>query len=104
MKNNNATATAPETNKAATTETAKAPVIPATPDNGFKVVTAPTQHDSYDELLECVEEMRGSIRTINEQAVSLTRKIRDSQANFKRREKDMKAAREAIEKLKVSGF
>ncbi|MEI8248168.1 MAG: hypothetical protein WCI51_20195 [Lentisphaerota bacterium] len=102
MKNNNATA--PGTNKAATTETAKAPVIPATPDNGFKVVTAPTQHDSYDELLECVEELRGSIRTINEQAASLTRKIRDQQASFKRREKDRKAAREAIEKLKVSGF
>lgn len=88
----------------AATETTKTPVIPATPDNGFKVVTAPTQHDSYDELLASVEELRGSIRTINEQAANLTRKIRDSQANFKRREKDMKAAREAIEKLKVSGF
>ena len=86
------------------TETAKAPVIPAAANNGFKIVPAPTQHDSYDELLDSVEELRGSIRTINEQAANLTRKIRDSQASFKRREKDMKAAREAIEKLKVSGF
>ena len=102
MKNKNAAV--PEANKAEPTETTKAQVTPAAASNGFKVVAAPNQHDSYDELLECVEELRGSIRAINEHAANLTRKIRDSQANFKRREKDMKAAREAIEKLKVSGF
>jgi len=100
MNQKNNTAAASTT----TTETAKAPVIPEAPNNGFKVVPAPTQSDSYDELLQSVEELRGSIRTINEQASNLVRKIRDSQANFKKREKDMKAAREAIEKLKVSGF
>jgi len=89
---------------AATTETTKIPVAPDASSNGFKVVTASTQHESYDELLECVEELRVSIRTINEQASNLTRKIKDCKTSFKLREKDMKAAREAIEKLKVSGF
>ena len=84
-----------------TTETAKASVTPATANNGFRMVAPP---DPYEELLEAVEELRGSVRTINEQASNLIRKIRDSQTSFKRREKDMKAAREAIEKLKVSGF
>ena len=92
-----------KTTPAAATETTKAPVTPAASNNGFKVVHAQPQ-DSYDELLECLEELRVSIRTINEHAATLSRKIRDSQASFKRREKDMKAAREAIEKLKVSGF
>ena len=87
-----------------TTETAKAPVTPEVTSKGFKVVPAPPQPDSYDELLESMEELRVSIRTINEQASNLTRKIRDQQTNFKRHEKDRKAAREAIEKLKVSGF
>ncbi|MFA6102989.1 MAG: hypothetical protein WCV67_06215 [Victivallaceae bacterium] len=96
-----------KTNAAAsttTTETAKAPVIPAAPNNGFKVVPAPAPTDSYDELLECLEELRGSIRTINEHAATLSRKIRDQQASFKQRERNVKVAREAIEKLKVSGF
>lgn len=97
---NNTNATAPGTNKAETTEL-KAPVIPDATNNGFKMVAPP---DVYEDLLASVEELRGSVRTINEQAANLTRKIRDSQANFKKREKDMKAAREAIEKLKVSGF
>ena len=93
-----------------TTETAKAPVIPGIPvtpvipNNGFRVVPAPPPPDNYDELLESMEAMRVSIRTINEQAATLTRKIRDQQANSKQREKNVKAAREAIEKLKVSGF
>jgi len=100
---NKANAAATETNKTEPTETTKVQVTPAAA-NGFKVVAAPNQHDSYDELLECVEELRGSIRAINEHAANLTRKIRDQQASFKRREKDRKAAREAIEKLKVSGF
>jgi peptidoglycan hydrolase CwlO-like protein len=51
-----------------------------------------------------VEELRVSIRNINEHLLNLSKKIREHQANFKRREKDMKAARDAIEKLKVSGF
>ena len=88
----------------ATTEPAKAPVIPEATSKGFKVVPAPPPPDNYDELLQSVEELRGSIRTINEQASSLGRKIRDQQANSKQREKNVKAAREAIEKLKVSGF
>ena len=73
-------------------------------NNGFKVVAGQTPPDCYDELLGCVEELRGSIRNINEQLLNLSRKIRDVQANVKRRDKDMKAARDAIEKLKVSGF
>ena len=85
-------------------EAAKAPAAPVITKTGFKVVPAQNQPDSYDELLDCVEELRSSIRTINEQAANLVRKIKDSQSTFKRREKDMKAAREAIEKLKVSGF
>ena len=91
----------PEAGETETTEQ-KAPVIPTTaPNNGFRMVAPP---DAYEDLLASVEELRGSIRTINEQASNVVRKIRDSQANFKKREKDMKAAREAIEKLKVSGF
>jgi len=101
---NKTTPAAASATTTATTETAKAPVIPEATSKGFKVVPAPTQPDSYDELLEAVEELRVSIRTINEQASNLTRKIRDQQTNFKRHEKDRKAAREAIEKLKVSGF
>ena len=101
---NKTTPAAASATTTATTETAKAPVIPEATSKGFKVVPAPTQSDSYDELLEAVEELRVSIRTINEQASNLTRKIRDQQTNFKRHEKDRKAAREAIEKLKVSGF
>ncbi len=100
MNQKNNTAAASTT----TTETAKAPVIPEAPNNGFKVVPAPTQSDSYDELLQSVEELRGSIRTINEQASNLVRKIRDQQTSFKQRERNVKVAREAIEKLKVSGF
>ncbi len=96
--------TTPAAASATTNETAKTPVTPEDTKNGFKVVHGQTQPDSYDELLECLEELRGSIRTINEHAVTLYRKIKDNQANFKKREKDMKAAREAIEKLKVSGF
>ena len=88
----------------ATTETAQAPVIPEATSKGFKVVPAPPPTDNYDELLQSVEELRGSIRTINEQASNLGRKIRDQQASSKQREKNVKAAREAIEKLKVSGF
>ena len=88
----------------ATTETAKAPVIPEATSKGFKVVPAPLPPDNYDELLEYMEDMRVAIRTLNEQAANLTRKIRDQQANSKQREKNVKAAREAIEKLKVSGF
>ena len=104
MNQKNNTAAAASTTTTATTETAKAPVTPEATSKGFKVVPAPPQPDSYDELLECVEELRVSIRTINEQASNLGRKIRDQQTNFKRHEKDRKAAREAIEKLKVSGF
>ncbi len=88
----------------ATTEPAKAPVIPEATSNGFKIVPAPPPPDNYEELLQSVEELRGSIRTINEQAFNLGRKIREQQANAKQREKNVKAAREAIEKLKVSGF
>jgi hypothetical protein len=100
-KTNPAAASATTT---ATTETAKAPVIQEAASKGFKVVPAPTQPDSYDELLDSVEELRVSIRTINEHAATLSRKIRDQQTSFKQREKNRKAAREAIEKLKVSGF
>ena len=85
-------------------EAAKVPATPVITKTGFKVVPAQNQPDSYDELLDCVEELRSSIRAINEQALAIAKKIRDVQANVKRREKDMKAAREAIEKLKVSGF
>ena len=100
-KTNPAAASATTT---ATAETAKAPVIPEVTNNGFKVVPAPPPTDSYDELLESMDDLRAAIRTINEHAATLTRKIRDQQANAKQREKNMKAAREAIEKLKVSGF
>lgn len=100
---NKTNATAPETSKTETTEQ-KAPVTPAAPNNGFKVVPAPPPPDNYDELLESLDAIRVSIRTLNEQAATLTRKIRDQQANSKQREKNVKAAREAIEKLKVSGF
>jgi DNA polymerase III sliding clamp (beta) subunit (PCNA family) len=100
-KTNPAAASATTT---ATAETAKAPVIPEVTNNGFKVVPAPPPTDSYDELLESMDDLRAAIRTINEHAATLTRKIRDQQANAKQREKNMKVAREAIEKLKVSGF
>ena len=85
-------------------ETTKAPVTPVAANTGFKVVPVQSQADGYDELLECVEELRVSIRNINEHLLNLSKKIREHHASFKRREKDMKAARDAIEKLKVSGF
>ena len=94
-----AVAKAPEAAKLP--EPVKAPIAA---NNGFKVVAGQTPPDCHDELLGCVEELRGSIRNINEQLLNLSRKIRDVQANVKRRDKDMKAARDAIEKLKVSGF
>ncbi len=72
-----------------------------TPNSGLKIVP---QIDSYDELIFSVEELRVTIRTFNEQTLAIIRKIRDNQANMKRRERDMKAAREMLEKLKVSGF
>jgi hypothetical protein len=87
--------------------TQEVPVTPETvevqvaPNNGLKIVQPA---DSYDELLNSVEELRVTIRTLNEQTQAITRKIRDNQANMKRRERDMKTAREVLEKLKVSGF
>lgn len=112
--NNNTQTNEPETNKmenetmnqenktnAATTETSKTTTSPVASNSGFRMVAPP---DPYEELMENAEELRTSIRTLNEQVSNLVRKIRDNQAGFKKREKDMKAAREAIEKLKVSGF
>jgi DNA polymerase III sliding clamp (beta) subunit (PCNA family) len=85
-------------------EAAKAPTAPVITTSGFKVVPTQPPPDCYDELLEGIEELRSGIRSVNEQALAIAKKIRDVQTNVKRREKDMKAAREAIEKLKVSGF
>ena len=85
-------------------EAAKAPAMPVITKTGFKVVPTQPQPDCYDELLECIEELRTGIRSVNEQALTIAKKIRDVQTNVKRREIDLKAAREAIEKLKVSGF
>lgn len=90
----------PEAGKTETTEQ-KTTITPVSQNGGFKIVAAT---DPYEELLENAEELRTSIRNMNEQMSNLVRKIRDYQASSKRREKDMKAAREAIEKLKVSGF
>ena len=90
----------PEAGKTETTEQ-KTQITPVSQNGGFKIVAAT---DPYEELLENAEELRTSIRNMNEQMSNLVRKIRDYQASSKRREKDMKAAREAIEKLKVSGF
>jgi hypothetical protein len=87
--------------------TPKVPVVPetvkesSTPNNGLKIVPPA---DSYDELVDCVEELRVTIRTLNENVLNIARKIRESQASVKRRERDLRTAREVLEKLKVSGF
>jgi hypothetical protein len=72
-----------------------------TPNSGLKIVPPA---DSYDELVDCVEELRVTIRTLNENVLNIARKIRESQASVKRRERDLRTAREVLEKLKVSGF
>ncbi|OHB57119.1 MAG: hypothetical protein A2Y07_03910 [Planctomycetes bacterium GWF2_50_10] len=73
----------------------------AEPNNGLKMVLQP---DIYYELLNAVDELRVSVRNINEQAASLARKIRDNQVSFRKRERDLRSAREVLEKLKVAGF
>lgn len=69
--------------------------------SGYKIVTPP---DIYEDLMNAVEELRNSVRTVNDQASNLVRKLRDNQSAFKKRDKELRAAREAIEKLKVAGF
>mgnify|MGYP007072890329 CR=1 FL=1 len=69
--------------------------------SGYKIVTPP---DVYEELMSAVEELRNSVRTVNDQASTLVRKLRDNQSAFRKRDRELRAAREAIEKLKVAGF
>jgi hypothetical protein len=75
--------------------------VPATPVPGLKVVQPA---DSYDELLESLDELRITIRTLNEQTLAISRKIRESQAGIKKRERDLRTAFDVLDKLKVSGF
>ncbi len=87
----------PEPMKTETNATNPAPES----SSGYKIVTPP---DVYEELMSAVEELRTSIRSINDQAINLVRKLRDNQSAFKKRDRELRAAREAIEKLKVAGF
>ena len=82
------------------TETNATNPAPESP-SGYKIVTPP---DVYEELMTAVEELRNSARSVNDQASNLVRKLRDNQSAFKKRDKELRAAREAIEKLKVAGF
>jgi len=82
------------------TETNVTNPAPESP-SGYKIVTPP---DIYEELMSAVEELRTSIRSINDQAINLVRKLRDNQSAFRKRDRELRAAREAIEKLKVAGF
>ena len=54
--------------------------------------------------MSAVEELRNSVRTVNDQASYLVRKLRENQSAFRKRDRELRAAREAIEKLKVAGF
>ncbi len=82
------------------TETNAPNPAPESP-SGYKIVTPP---DVYEELMSAVEELRNSVRSVNDQASNLVRKLRDNQSAFKKRDRELRAAREAIEKLKVAGF
>jgi len=91
-----------------TTPQTQAPAINAG-SNGFMVNRTQPQNtqavDPFDELMRSAEEAKASARTNYENASQFVRKLRDVQSFIKRRDKEAKATREIIEKLKTaSGF
>ena len=91
-----------------TTPQTTAPTINAG-TNGFTVTRTQPQNtqtvDPFDELMRSAEEAKASARTNYENASQFVRKLRDVQSFIKRRDKEAKATREIIEKLKTaSGF
>jgi DNA polymerase III subunit beta len=73
--------------------------------SGFKVTPATEPVDPFDELFSSIAEMKQTARATLDMATALQAKARTVQKYIKNQERDVKATRELIGKLKkVSGF
>ena len=91
-----------------TTPQTPAPTINAGA-NGFTVSRTPPQNnaqpDPFDELMRSAEEVKAASRASYDAASQFARKLKEVQANLKRKDREQKATKELIEKLKqASGF
>jgi len=77
------------------------------PERSFSVVRSAggIQADPFDELLKSAEDVKAAARTSYEAASQFARKLKELQASLKRKDREQKATKELIEKLKMaSGF
>ena len=67
--------------------------------------TQATQQDPFEELIKSAEEAKTAARSSYDLASQFARKLHEVQGSLKRKEREQKATKELIEKLKIaSGF